>query len=79
MLGIKPRPTHNIRVYFRGVLKHFGASVARLTLAFLLLSTGMYISASAFLPSSFSMYMTMVSMAAWYSGHLPVCMYKGKI
>ncbi|XP_067943793.1 alpha-1,2-mannosyltransferase ALG9-like [Watersipora subatra] len=58
--------------FYRGVIKHYDASVARLTLSFMLLSTGMYISAAAFLPSSFSMYMTLLSMGAWYSGHLPV-------
>jgi len=56
----------------RGILKLYGSAVARLAFAFMCLSTGMFISAAAFLPSSFSMYMTMLSMGAWYSGHLPV-------
>lgn len=59
-------------LFFRGVMKQYRACVSRLTLAFLLLSNGMFISASAFLPSSFSMYMTLISMGAWFSGHLPV-------
>lgn len=46
--------------------------MARLLLAFLVLATGMFISSAAFLPSSFSMYMTLISMGAWYHGHLPV-------
>ncbi|XP_022080995.1 alpha-1,2-mannosyltransferase ALG9-like [Acanthaster planci] len=58
--------------FYRGVCKNFGASVGRLTLCFSLFSTGMFISSAAFLPSSFSMYMTMVSMAGWYLGNYPV-------
>ncbi|XP_066267856.1 alpha-1,2-mannosyltransferase ALG9-like isoform X2 [Branchiostoma lanceolatum] len=38
-----------------------------MTLCFLLFSTGMFISATAFLPSSFSMIWTMVAMAAWWT------------
>ncbi|XP_071784454.1 alpha-1,2-mannosyltransferase ALG9-like [Asterias amurensis] len=58
--------------FYRGVCKNFGASVGRLTLCFSLFSTGMFISSAAFLPSSFSMYMTMVSMAGWYLDNYPV-------
>ena len=55
---------------FRSIVKEFGANVGRLTFAFLLASAGMFISSTAFLPSTFSMYMTMVSMAAWWTGQL---------
>ncbi|KAF6036242.1 ALG9 [Bugula neritina] len=61
--------------FYRGILKLYGSAVARLAFAFMCLSTGMFISAAAFLPSSFSMYMTMLSMGAWYSGHLPVAIF----
>lgn len=53
-------------LFYSGVRKTFGPNVARWTLVFLLLSTGMFISGTAYLPSSFSMYMTMISMAGWY-------------
>lgn len=36
--------------------REFGIHIGRLTLAFLILSSGMYIASSAFLPSSFAMY-----------------------
>ncbi|XP_071493937.1 alpha-1,2-mannosyltransferase ALG9-like [Diadema antillarum] len=58
--------------FYRGVCKNFGASVGRLTLCFLILSTGMFISSTAYLPSTFSMYMTMLSMAGWYLNNLPL-------
>ncbi|XP_030838105.1 alpha-1,2-mannosyltransferase ALG9 isoform X1 [Strongylocentrotus purpuratus] len=58
--------------FYRGVCKNFGGSVGRLTLAFMILSTGMFISSAAFLPSSFSMYMTMISMGGWYTNNLNV-------
>ncbi len=35
-------------------------------LLFLCASCGMYISSTAFLPSSFAMYLTMVAMGAWF-------------
>ncbi|PIK57716.1 putative alpha-1,2-mannosyltransferase ALG9 [Apostichopus japonicus] len=53
-------------LFYSGVRKTFGPNVARWTLVFLLFSTGMFISGTAYLPSSFSMYMTMISMAGWY-------------
>lgn len=57
---------------FRGVCKQFGANTGRITLAVLLLSAGMFISSTAYLPSSFCMYMTLLSMGAWFLGHLQV-------
>jgi hypothetical protein len=51
--------TFNVKVsYFRGICRHFGANTGRITLLFLILSAGMFISSTAFLPSSFCMYMT---------------------
>ncbi|XP_014679801.1 PREDICTED: alpha-1,2-mannosyltransferase ALG9-like isoform X2 [Priapulus caudatus] len=54
--------------FYRGVCKQFGSHVGRMTLLFLILSTGMFISSSALLPSSFSMYMTMLAMGGWFLG-----------
>ena len=50
-----------------------GSNIARLMLWFMLLSSGMFISCSAFLPSSFSMYLIMVATAGWLSGDNRVC------
>uniref|UniRef100_A0A7M4E8A7 Mannosyltransferase n=1 Tax=Crocodylus porosus TaxID=8502 RepID=A0A7M4E8A7_CROPO len=50
----------------RAVCKKFGLHVSRLMLAFLVLSTGMFCSAAAFLPSSFCMYTTVIAMTGWY-------------
>ena len=50
-----------------------GSNIARLMLWFMLLSSGMFISCSAFLPSSFSMYLIMVATAGWLSGDIRVC------
>ncbi|XP_025078630.1 alpha-1,2-mannosyltransferase ALG9-like [Pomacea canaliculata] len=53
---------------YKAVNQAVGTNVARLMLWFLLLSTGMFIACTAFLPSSFSMYLTMVAVASWLTG-----------
>ncbi|GAB0199705.1 alpha-1,2-mannosyltransferase ALG9 [Grus japonensis] len=50
----------------RAVCKKFGLHVSRLMLAFLVLSTGMFCSSAAFLPSSFCMYTTVIAVTGWY-------------
>ena len=56
-------------VYFhKGVSKITGVNVGQIALMFSVLSTGMYISSTAFLPSSTSMLLLMVSHGAWYRG-----------
>nr|XP_036848644.1 alpha-1,2-mannosyltransferase ALG9 isoform X9 [Manis javanica] len=52
--------------FYKAVCKKFGLHVSRMMLAFLVLSTGMFCSSSAFLPSSFCMYTTLIAMAGWY-------------
>ncbi|XP_053125529.1 alpha-1,2-mannosyltransferase ALG9-like isoform X2 [Hemicordylus capensis] len=52
--------------FYKAVCKKFGLHVSRLMLAFLVLSTGMFCSAAAFLPSSFCMYSTVIAMTGWY-------------
>ncbi|XP_068205084.1 alpha-1,2-mannosyltransferase ALG9-like [Palaemon carinicauda] len=52
--------------FYRGICKEFGANVGRLTLCILVFAAGMFISSTAYLPSSFAMYMTLMSMGAWY-------------
>ena len=58
---------HSFKVYFyRGVLCEFGANVGRICLALLVFSAGMFISSTAFLPSTTSMYFCLLSMGAWF-------------
>jgi len=52
--------------FYRGVLCEFGANVGRLSLFLMATSAGMFISSTAFLPSSTSMYLTLLSMGAWF-------------
>ena len=52
--------------FYRGVLCEFGANVGRLCLCLLATSAGMFISSTAFLPSTTSMYLTLLSMGAWF-------------
>ncbi|XP_047486445.1 alpha-1,2-mannosyltransferase ALG9-like [Penaeus chinensis] len=52
--------------FYRGICKEFGANVGRLTLSILVFAAGMFIASTAYLPSSFAMYMTFMSMGAWY-------------
>lgn len=52
--------------FYKNVCREFGIHIGRLTLVFLILSSGMYIASAAFLPSSFSMYLSTIAIAAWY-------------
>uniref|UniRef100_A0A3P9HZX3 Mannosyltransferase n=1 Tax=Oryzias latipes TaxID=8090 RepID=A0A3P9HZX3_ORYLA len=52
--------------------RKFGLHVGRLMLAFLVLSTGMFCSSAAFLPSSFCMCTTMVAMTGWFQDSTPL-------
>ncbi|XP_005091450.1 alpha-1,2-mannosyltransferase ALG9 [Aplysia californica] len=56
-------------LFYRGVCSVFGPNVGRLTLVFLLFAAGMFGASAAFLPSSFSMYLTMVAYGAWLLGY----------
>lgn len=49
-------------------MEKFGPKCGRMTLALLLTSAGMYHASTAYLPSSFAMYMNMVAMGAWLKG-----------
>ncbi|KAJ8683636.1 hypothetical protein QAD02_019428 [Eretmocerus hayati] len=61
--------------FYKNVCREFGVHIGRLTLAFLILSTGMFISSAAFLPSSFSMYLSTTAIAAWYSRKYEVAIF----
>uniref|UniRef100_A0A8C9U3M5 Mannosyltransferase n=1 Tax=Scleropages formosus TaxID=113540 RepID=A0A8C9U3M5_SCLFO len=52
--------------FYKAVCKKFGLHVGRLMLAFLVLSTGMFCSSAAYLPSTFCMYCTAVAMTGWF-------------
>ena len=53
--------------FYQGVAREVGANVGRLTLAFLVLSAGMFVSSTAFLPSTTSMFLVMLSHGAWFN------------
>lgn len=58
--------------FYKAVCKKFGLHVGRLMLAFLVLSTGMFCSSAAFLPSTFCMYTTLVAMTGWFQDSTPL-------
>ncbi|XP_015238314.1 PREDICTED: alpha-1,2-mannosyltransferase ALG9 [Cyprinodon variegatus] len=58
--------------FYKAVCKKFGLHVGRLMLAFLVLSTGMFSSSAAFLPSSFCMYTTLIAMTGWFQDSIPL-------
>ncbi|XP_007556648.1 alpha-1,2-mannosyltransferase ALG9 isoform X2 [Poecilia formosa] len=58
--------------FYKAVCKKFGLHVGRLMLAFLVLSTGMFCSSAAFLPSSFCMYTTLIAMTGWFQDSIPL-------
>ena len=53
--------------FVHGVRREYGPNVARLALAFLLTSAGMFSASTAFLPSSSSMFLTLLSYGAWFN------------
>lgn len=61
--------------FYRGVNKQFGSNIGRLTLIQLILAVGMYISSTAFLPSTFSMYMTLLMYGSWFQQHIKTCLF----
>ncbi|XP_058946137.2 alpha-1,2-mannosyltransferase ALG9-like isoform X2 [Pocillopora verrucosa] len=58
--------------FYSGIIKQFGNHVARIAVVFMIFSTGMFISAAAFLPSTFAMYMVILSYGGWFSGNYAV-------
>uniref|UniRef100_A0A8C5MQ83 Mannosyltransferase n=1 Tax=Leptobrachium leishanense TaxID=445787 RepID=A0A8C5MQ83_9ANUR len=64
--------TSSLALHFRAVCKKFGLHVGRLMLAFLVLGTGMFSSAAAYLPSSFCMYTTLIAVTGWYMDKVSV-------
>ncbi|KAJ8955565.1 hypothetical protein NQ318_001395 [Aromia moschata] len=52
--------------FYKAICKEFGVHVGRICLIFQLFSAGMFISSTAFLPSSFAMYTFAAACAAWW-------------
>ncbi|XP_046854479.1 alpha-1,2-mannosyltransferase ALG9-like [Xenia sp. Carnegie-2017] len=61
--------------FYRGVMHQFGNHVARILLFCLVFASGMYISAAAFLPSSFSMVTMMIAYGGWYIGDYSIAIF----
>jgi len=61
--------------FFKGVVKEIGPNVGRMTLAMMAFSAGFFISSTAFLPSTTSMYLTMVSHGAWFRKSYPLAIF----
>lgn len=55
--------------FYKSLMTQFNNHVARLYFVFAALSTGMFISASAYLPSSFAMYCCLIAFAGWFNGN----------
>ncbi|XP_064424785.1 alpha-1,2-mannosyltransferase ALG9 isoform X2 [Latimeria chalumnae] len=58
--------------FYKAVCKKFGLHVGRLMLAFLVLGTGMFCAAAAYLPSTFCMYTTIIAMTGWFMDNTAV-------
>ncbi|CAK4609742.1 hypothetical protein LEN26_014853 [Aphanomyces euteiches] len=52
-------------LFYRGIVHAFGNRIGRLTLVFLVFNSGHFLASTAFLPSSFVMYMLMLFSYAW--------------
>lgn len=59
--------TNVINSNFRATCREFGVHIGRLWLIFQLFSPGMFVSSMALLPSSFSMYLAMAALSAWWN------------
>ncbi|XP_044726617.1 alpha-1,2-mannosyltransferase ALG9 [Chrysoperla carnea] len=61
--------------FYKTVCREFGVHVGRLTFVFQLFSAGMFISSSAFLPSTWSMYLNTAAMASWWQARYPLAIF----
>lgn len=60
--------TSAVETFFhRSISRHHGASISNHLLLFLIISPAMFISSTAFLPSSFSMLLCMAAYASWWA------------
>ncbi|XP_018319484.1 alpha-1,2-mannosyltransferase ALG9-like isoform X2 [Agrilus planipennis] len=61
--------------FYKAVCREFGVHVGRLCLAFQLFSAGMFISSTAYLPSSYAMYTFAAACAAWWQQKYPLAIF----
>ena len=59
----------------RAVIRHYGANTGRLTLCMLIFGSGMYIASTAFIPSTFAMYMVALAVAGWFTDQLSLAVF----
>ncbi|XP_068086468.1 alpha-1,2-mannosyltransferase ALG9 [Anabrus simplex] len=52
--------------FYKSICREFGVQVGRIALVFLVFSAGMFVASTAFVPSTFSMYMAMLALGGWY-------------
>lgn len=64
-----------IKKNFRAVCREFGVQIGRIWWIFQLFSAGMFISSTSFLPSTFSMYFSCASLAAWWHQQYPLAIF----
>ncbi|ESN96300.1 hypothetical protein HELRODRAFT_68493, partial [Helobdella robusta] len=55
--------------FYKSIQYKYGNNISRLCLLVMMFSPGMFISSTAFLPSSFTMYTTMLSWSCWWCFH----------
>ncbi|CAG9854954.1 unnamed protein product [Phyllotreta striolata] len=61
--------------FYKSVCREFGVHIGRICLAFQLFAAGMFVSSTAFLPSSFAMYTTTAACAAWWQQKFPLAIF----
>ncbi|KAI0207456.1 Alpha-1,2-mannosyltransferase ALG9 [Lamellibrachia satsuma] len=60
---------------YKAVTRHFGANTGRLMLCLLIFGSGMYVASTAFIPSSFAMYMVTLAVAGWFTNQLSLAVF----
>lgn len=61
--------------FYKAVCREFGLHIGRLCLLFQIFSAGMFISSTAFLPSTFAMYFFMGMCSAWWTQKYPLAIF----
>lgn len=59
----------------RAVCREFGVHIGRVCLFFQIFAAGMFVSSTAFLPSSFAMYTFAAACAAWWQQRYPLAIF----
>ncbi|XP_044266986.1 alpha-1,2-mannosyltransferase ALG9 [Tribolium madens] len=61
--------------FYKAVCREFGVHIGRVCLFFQIFAAGMFISSTAFLPSSFAMYTFAAACAAWWQQRYPLAIF----